>query len=449
MNDYISNRVVHHHPGSYISHEGADPVVIRAVRGHGILDSRGYPTVQVDLVLSDDTVMTGAAPAGASTGAHEARELRDGGAGRLGHGVDAAVRIITSDIDHLLRGRAWTGLGEVDRALAELDGTGQWARLGSNSAVATSIAAARSFAHVADQPLHRWIATVSGATELLPVPHLNVINGGAHAANGLEFQEFMIAPIGASDEAAAIRIGAEIYHELKTIVHQHHGVTGVGDEGGFAPPISSPEEALDLIVAAIQACGHRAALDDVAIALDPAANGFGSADGSYRIAGEVLDRAALVDRYASLLDAYPIRSIEDAFHEDDHAGWSLMAERVGGRVQLVGDDLYVTDPSRIEEGAAHGWSDAVLIKPNQIGTVSQTLDAIATARSHDMACMVSHRSGETTDAFIADLAVGAGVGQIKAGAPARGERVAKYNRLTEIASDNAHMRYGLEHDAPR
>jgi enolase len=444
MNDYISNRTIHiHDVGTYVTHGGAHPVQIVSALGRSILDSRGFPTVQVDLELADGSVVSGSAPAGASTGAHEAVELRDGGAAFGGKGVRQAAQMVTTEIGDLLTSRPWAGISEIDRALADLDGTSNWSRLGANAVVATSIAASRALAREAGLPLHRWIALLSGTNETLPVPHFNVLNGGAHAANDLDFQEFMIAPVGATSEEEAVQTGAEVYHALKTLVQTRYGTAGLGDEGGFAPAISNPEEALDLIVQAITDAGHRAALDDVAIALDPAANGFGDGDGRYRVAGQDLDRGSLADRYGALLEAYPIRSIEDAFHEDDHDGWALMASRFGGRVQLVGDDLYVTDPRRIAEGAEQGWSDAVLIKPNQIGSVSQTLDAIATARSHGMACMVSHRSGETTDTFIADLVVGTGVGQIKSGAPARGERVCKYNRLTDIEADQPGLSYGL------
>lgn len=407
-----------------------------------ILDSRGFPTVEVRMTLDDGAVLVASAPAGASTGEHEAVELRDGGAAFSGRGVTRAVQGVERDIGPLLTGTSWESLATLDAAVRDLDGTGNDSRLGANAVVAVSIAAARAFAHVDGVPLHRWIATTTGATELLPVPHFNVLNGGAHAANELEFQEFMIAPVGARAEEEAVRIGAEVYHALADLVRRRYGAAGLGDEGGFAPPIADPTEALDLLVEAIGAAGHRPALDGVAIALDPAANGFGGRDGIYRFGGRELDRDAMTRYYADLLDAYPIRSLEDGFAEDDLEGWTVQYDALAGRVQLVGDDLYVTDAERIRSGAGR-YSNAALIKPNQIGTVTQTFEAIGAARDNGMACMVSHRSGETSDDFIADLVVGTGVGQIKSGAPARGERVAKYNRLMRIDVEQPGLRFGL------
>ena len=419
------------------------PVTFAALTGRAILDSRGYPTVEVRARLEDGTPLRAAAPAGASTGEHEAVELRDGGPAYSGRGVDRAVAGVDGEIAELLTGRPWEDLGQLDRALGELDGTEGYSRLGANAVVAVSILAARAFAHVSGLDLHRWVARSAGAEERLPVPHFNVLNGGAHAANALDFQEFMVAPVGASSEADAVRTGAEVYHALAGLVRTRFGSAGLGDEGGFAPPIDDPRTALDLLVEAIEAAGRTPGVEDVAIALDPAANGFHLGGGRYRVGGVEHDRDAMVGYYLDLLETYPIRSLEDGFAEDDHEGWAAMARAAAGRVQLVGDDLYVTDPARIRDGAERGYSDAVLIKPNQIGTVSQTLEAIGTARELGMACMVSHRSGETGDAFIADLVVGTGVGQIKSGAPARGERVAKYNRLTEIETDLPGLPYGL------
>ena len=277
----------------------------------------------------------------------------------------------------------------------------------------------------------------------MPVPHFNVLNGGAHAANALDFQEFMIAPVAATSMADAVRVGTDVYHALTALVRDRFGSLGLGDEGGFAPLIAAPEEALDLLVAAIRAAGYEPGVDQVAIALDPAANEFFQGAGSYRMLDDSLDRDGLVDYYRQLVDAYPIRSIEDGFAEDDHEGFRRMQAALGDRIQIVGDDLYVTDPQRIREGGEQRLTNAALIKPNQIGTVSQTLSAIATASSIGMASMVSHRSGETTDTFIADLVVGTGTGQIKSGAPARGEHVAKYNRLTEIAEQHPELPYEL------
>jgi enolase len=425
------------------SSEGARVVVSAAVASQ-ILDSRGNPTVQVKLQLADGTEVEASAPSGASTGEHEAVELRDGGRSFSGRSVRKAVAFVNTEIGELLRGNAWTDIRQVDDALRSLDGTDNYHRLGANSVVATSIAMSRAFAQTSGQSLHGWIASVTGSTELLPVPHFNVLNGGAHASNDLEFQEFMIAPIGAANEEHAVQTGAEIYHALAARIRTAYGSTGLGDEGGFAPAISKPQQALDLLVQAIGDAGYVAGVSDVAIAMDPAANGFYQGDGKYLIDGTVLTREALADLYVALVQEYPIRSIEDGFAEDDHDGWKLLFERMGGRLQLVGDDLYVTDADRIRDGARNGYSNAALIKPNQIGTVSQTFDAIDAARASGMRCMVSHRSGETGDTFIADLAVGTGVGQIKSGAPARGERVAKYNRLMAIETDAPTLGYGLD-----
>jgi enolase len=419
------------------------PISFTGLRGRPILDSRGYPTVEVRATLEDGTRLVAAAPAGASTGEHEAVELRDHGRAYSGRGVQAAVGHINTEILELLTSRNWDSIRDIDAALAALDGTPGYSRLGANAVVAVSIAAARAFAHVAGLELQQWIAVQTGSIERLPVPHFNVLNGGAHAANDLDFQEFMIAPVGAASEEHAVQMGAEVYHALAELIHHRYGSTGLGDEGGFAPQLADPRAALDILVEAISAAGYTPGVDQVAIALDPAANGFYLGEGRYRVNGIELGRDEMVGYYLDLLGHYPIRSLEDGFAEDDHEGWVAMAQAAIDRVQLVGDDLYVTDPDRIRDGAVNGYSNAVLIKPNQIGTVSQTFAAITAARGLDMACMVSHRSGETADTFISDLVVGTGVGQIKSGAPARGERVAKYNRLTEIELDHPDIPYGL------
>ncbi|MEQ6898544.1 phosphopyruvate hydratase [Microbacterium sp. KR10-403] len=424
-------------------------VTISAVAARQTLDSRGYPTVAVRLTLDDGATVDASAPAGASTGEFEAVELRDGDDAYSGRGVRQAVASVTGELAEALTSHPWATLHELDAAMIDVDGTDNLARLGANAVVAVSIAATRAFAHVADTSVHAWLARLTGSSERLPVPHFNVLNGGAHAANPLDFQEFMVAPVGAASEEEAVQTGAEVYHALAARVKQRFGTAGLGDEGGFAPDVANPHEALDLLVAAIEDTGLTAAVDEVAIAIDPAANGFYQGDGRYRVDGRVLDRGQLVDYYERLLDTYPLRSIEDGFAEDDHEGWRLMFDATGRRTQLVGDDLYVTDARRIEEGALSHWSNAVLIKPNQIGTVTGTLDAITVAREHDMRCMVSHRSGETTDDFIADLVVGTGVGQIKSGAPARGERVAKYNRLMEIEAESGGIPYGLAEGSAR
>ncbi|QIZ99840.1 phosphopyruvate hydratase [Leifsonia sp. PS1209] len=431
------------HQGHYVSHPDVHPIHIERVDARQILDSRGYPTVAVTMHLGDGAVVTASAPAGASTGAFEAAELRDDGPSYSGRSVHRAVSSVTEEISPLLSRSRWSNIREVDDAIGALDGTENLARLGANAVVAVSIATARAFAHAAEVPLHVWIARVTDSTERMPVPHFNVLNGGAHAANPLEFQEFMIAPVGAAHEEAAVEAGAEIYHALAARVKAKFHTAGLGDEGGFAPDIASPEEAMTLLVAAIQDAGYTPGLDDVAIAIDPAANGFYERDGQYKIAGNLLSRDQLVDYYLRLLDEFPLRSIEDGFAEDDHQSWKLLFDAVGDRTQLVGDDLYVTDMRRIADGAKNRYSNAALIKPNQIGTVTGTLDAIETAKHLGMQAMVSHRSGETLDTFIADLVVGTGVGQIKSGAPARGERVAKYNRLTEIEAMAPRIPYGL------
>ncbi|MEO7124299.1 MAG: phosphopyruvate hydratase [Lacisediminihabitans sp.] len=430
------------HGGDAASQTGG-PITFTQVAAQQILDSRGYPTVSVSLRLDDGSTQESSAPSGASTGKHEAVELRDGGASFSGKSVHKAVSSVTGEIAELLIAHSWGSIREVDDALRELDGTAGYSRLGANAVVAISIAASRAFAHASGRSLHAWIAAATGAAEQMPVPHFNVLNGGAHAANELDFQEFMIAPVGADSEVDAVQTGAEIYHALAKRITTRYGTAGLGDEGGFAPPINNPREALDLLVEAISDAGYTPGFDSVAIAIDPAANGFYVGDGVYRVAGVELSREMMADYYVKLLDDYPVRSIEDGFDETDHAGWKALFDRVGDRIQLVGDDLYVTDAERIRDGARNGYSNAALIKPNQIGTVSQTFDAIAAARSEGMRCMISHRSGETLDTFIADLVVGTGVGQIKSGAPARGERVAKYNRLMAIEAEVPGIRFGL------
>ncbi|MFZ4896525.1 phosphopyruvate hydratase [Plantibacter sp. Mn2098] len=421
-------------------------VHIQAVTAEQILDSRGFPTVEVGLTLDDGTTHAASAPAGASTGAFEAVELRDGGTAHSGRGVLHAVAGIIDEIQPALIDQSWSSLSDVDHAMRALDGTPNLARLGANAVVAVSIATARAFAAQSEQPLHRWIASLTGSAELMPVPHFNVLNGGAHASNDLDFQEFMIAPVGASSEAEAVQTGAEIYHALAARIRAEYGTTGLGDEGGFAPALSNPEAALDLLMAAITDAGYTPGLQDVAIAIDPAANGFYDGAGQYRLNGQTITREQLATYYTTLLANYPLRSIEDGFAEDDHEGWKLLFTQAGDHTQLVGDDLFVTDAARITDGAIQGYANAALIKPNQIGTVTDTLAAIAAARQNRMAGMVSHRSGETGDTFIADLVVGTGVGQIKSGAPARGERVAKYNRLTHIEATTSGLAYGLGTD---
>lgn len=415
---------------------------LTAVRALQILDSRGYPTLRVQLEDAAGAVFDASAPSGASTGAHEAVELRDGGTPFHGRGVTGAIASVTGEISALLTSRPWASQRELDEALCALDGTGNKFRLGANALVAVSMAAARAFAAGTGQSLHTWISHSLGRAERLPVPHFNVLNGGQHAANALAFQEFMIAPVGAATYPQALEWGADIYHALAATLRRRSLATGLGDEGGYAPEISSPEEALDLIMSAIDAAGHRPGTSEVAIALDPAANSFFQ-DGAYRLNGRHYTPSQMVSYYGKLLDNYPIRSLEDPLAEDDAESWPELVSTLGGRAQIVGDDLFVTQAARVSAGIRSGSATAVLVKPNQVGSVTETLGTLSVAAAGGFTAMVSHRSGETLDTFVADLTVGSGCGQLKAGAPARGERVAKYNRLLEIADANPTLPYGL------
>jgi enolase len=380
-------------------------------------------------------------PSGASTGTREAVELRDGDPSRYGgSGVQQALTNVNGPIAERLKGATFQTQQELDEALIELDGTPTKSRLGANAIVGVSMAGARAFAAAAGTPLWRSL-TPTGVTPRIPLPHFNVVNGGAHAANALDFQEFMIAPSGASDVSEAVRTAAEVYARLRTLLSQRGFAVGLGDEGGFAPDLRHPEEVLDLLVEAITASGHRPGADGVTIALDPAASEFFH-DGSYRVAGRSLSSDDMIGWYERLVDQYPISSIEDGLAEDDGPGWVRLTERLGARVQLVGDDNFVTNPAIIREAIASGVANAALIKVNQVGTVSETLDALDVCRQAGYGAMISHRSGETPDSFIADLAVGSGCGQIKSGAPARGERVAKYNRLMQISADEPTLAFG-------
>jgi enolase len=425
--------------------DGEEPFmfIVDVVAAMEVLDSRGRPTVAARVVLGAGEVGRTQVPSGASTGEHKAVERRDGDPSRYGGaGVLDVCQAIESEIAKTIRGRRFDSLASLDGALIELDGTPDKRRLGANALLAVSQAAAYALAAGAGQPLHAYLSRLIGVQPSLPVPHFNLINGGAHAANALRLQEFMVAPTGAPSMAEAVRCGAEVYAALRKLVVERYGTAGVGDEGGFAPDLSTPEEALDLLVDAIGVAGYRAGAE-VELALDPAANGF-YGQGDYDLGGAAVGAQGLIRRYQQLIDAYPIRSIEDGLAEQDRAGWQALTRAVGGMVQVVGDDLLVTDPERIHQAARERLATAALIKPNQAGTVTETLEALAAARAAGWGAMLSHRSGETTDTFCADLAVAAGVGQIKAGAPARGERVAKYNRLLEIAATSGHrLRYGL------
>ncbi len=413
-------------------HKAACNTAIVTVDAIEILDSRGWPTISACVRLADGSVGRASVPAGASTGQHEAAERRDGNPCRFsGRGVRAAVAAITGEIDGALRGMDAAEQGEIDRALTVADGTADKGRLGANAILAVSLAAVRAAAESRRIPLYSQIG--GGGGRLLPVPMMNVINGGKHADNGLPFQEFMIVPHGAGSFAEALRWGAEVYHALAATLRKRGHRTAVGDEGGFAPDLGSVHEACDLIVEAIGTAGYKPG-PQVAIALDPAASSF-RRDDRYHLTNDGRDRhdsAEMIRFYAGWLDRYPIVSVEDGLGEDDLDGAAAMTRALGGRVQLVGDDMFVTDPARIREGIAMRRANAVLIKPNQIGTLSETLDAIRLAQAAGWSTVISHRSGETEDTFIADLAVATDAGQIKAGAPCRGERLAKYNRLLAI-----------------
>lgn len=407
-----------------------------------ILDSRGRPTLSVSATLADGRRVRSGVPSGASTGSREAVELRDHDDQRYaGFGVQRAVANVNGPIAELLTSRPFTALEQVDLALQTQDGTPDMSRLGANAIVGVSMAAARAFALQSGQPLWQWL-TPAGVHPRLPVPHFNVVNGGAHAVNDLDFQEFMIAPIGAPSMPEAVRAGADVYRRLRSALADRNLATGLGDEGGFAPEISCPEDVLAFLTQAIDGAGYIAGRDGVAIALDPAANGF-CRDGRYLVDGQSLSSDDLIDRYVSIVENYPVWSIEDGMDEHDTVGWRKLTEKLGSRVQLVGDDNFVTNPDLIAYAVRAGIGNAALIKVNQIGTVSQTLEALDLCHQSGYGAMVSHRSGETSDSFIADLAVASGCGQIKSGAPARGERVAKYNRLLEITAAAPDLPFGL------
>jgi enolase len=408
-----------------------------------ILDSRGRPTLAATLRLGDGTTARAGVPSGASTGSREAVERRDGDKERYeGKGVLGAVAAVNAELADLLRGRSWSALAEVDQAMIALDGTADKSRLGANAIIGVSMALARALAVSADVPLWRWLAP-DGVSPCLPVPHFNVLNGGVHAPNQLDFQEFMIAPLGAPTMAEAVRAGAEVYAALRRQLADRKLSTGLGDEGGFAPEITEPEEVLRILVQSITDAGYQAGQDGVSIAMDLAASEFRRPDGSYRIAGAMVSSGELIERLARIVAQFPVHLIEDGLGEDDDAGWIALTSRLGAEVELVGDDNFCTNPAIISDAIERGIANASLIKLNQIGTVTETLEAMAVCRRAGYRQLVSHRSGETEDSFIADLAVGSGCGQLKSGAPARGERVAKYNRLMEIAAAEPGLRYGI------
>jgi enolase len=404
---------------------------IEAVGAREILDSRGNPTVEVEVALDDDTIGRAAVPSGASTGQFEAVELRDGGDRYGGKGVQKAVTAVLDDIAPALVGFEATEQRLIDQELLDLDGTPDKSRFGANAVLGVSLAIARAAAESVGLPLFRY---VGGPTaHVLPVPMMNILNGGAHADSNVDVQEFMIAPIGAPTFGDALRWGAETYHALKSVLKGKGLSTGLGDEGGFAPDLPANREALDLIVEGIEKAGFAVGRE-VALALDVAATEFHNADG-YAFEGKTRSADDMIAYYEDLVSAYPIVSIEDPLDEEDWAGWARITAVLGGRIQLVGDDLFVTNPERLGRGIREHCANALLVKVNQIGTLSETLDAVALAHRSGYRCMMSHRSGETEDTTIADLAVATDCGQIKTGAPARSDRVAKYNQLLRIEEE--------------
>ncbi|MGE0783057.1 phosphopyruvate hydratase [Mycolicibacterium sp.] len=406
--------------------------IIEQVGAREILDSRGNPTVEVEVGLLDGTVARAAVPSGASTGEHEAVELRDGGPRYLGKGVEKAVEAVLDEIAPAVIGLGADEQRLVDQALVDLDGTPDKSRLGANAILGVSLAVAKAAAQSAELPLFRYVGGPNA--HILPVPMMNIINGGAHADTGVDVQEFMIAPIGAPSFKEALRWGAEVYHSLKSVLKKQGLATGLGDEGGFAPDLPGTAAALDLISSAIEAAGLKVG-SDVALALDVAATEFYTEGTGYAFEKETRTAEQMAQFYEQLIGAYPLVSIEDPLSEDDWDGWVTLTTAIGDRIQLVGDDLFVTNPERLEDGIQKGAANALLVKVNQIGTLTETLDAVALAHNSGYRTMMSHRSGETEDTTIADLAVAVGSGQIKTGAPARSERVAKYNQLLRIEEE--------------
>jgi enolase len=402
---------------------------IAAVHARQILDSRGNPTLEVDVRLESGAFGRAAVPSGASTGVHEAVELRDGDRTYAGKGVTRAVANVNGEIAEAVRGLAAEEQGPLDGRLIELDGTPNKGRLGANAILGVSLAVARAAAAARGVSLFRSLGGDAATT--LPVPMMNVINGGAHAQNSIDLQEFMVVPAGAASFSEALRIGAETFHSLKNVLHERGLATAVGDEGGFAPDLGSTEEAIEAILEAAERVGHR---ENVAIALDPASTEFFS-DGAYRFEGKALDASGMSEFYGSLAAKFPIVSIEDGLAEDDWGGWAQLTRALGERIQLVGDDLFVTNPRRLQRGIDERVANAILVKVNQIGTLTETLAAIELARSNGYGAVISHRSGETEDTTIADLAVATNAGQIKTGAPSRTDRVAKYNQLLRIEEE--------------
>jgi enolase len=402
---------------------------IASVAGRQVLDSRGNPTVEVDVTLDSGAFGRAIVPSGASTGVHEAVELRDGGEAWGGKGVGKAVANVNGELASLAVGRDAADQEGLDREMAALDGTPNKGRLGANAILGVSLAAAKAAAAEVGEPLWRYLGGAEAAT--LPVPMMNVINGGVHAANSIDLQEFMVVPVGAESFSEGLRLGAEVYHALKKVLADRGLATGVGDEGGFAPDLESSEAAIEAILEAADRAGHR---ERVAIAIDPAASEVFS-EGVYRFEGREKTSAEMPAFFAGLLERYPIVSIEDGLAEDDWDAWEALTAELGDRVQLVGDDIFVTNPQFLQKGIDRGVANSILVKVNQIGTLTETIEAVRLAQSAGYSAVISHRSGETEDATIADLAVALGVGQIKTGAPARSDRVAKYNQLLRIEGE--------------
>jgi enolase len=411
--------------------------IVRII-GRQILDSRGNPTVEAEVYLESGASGRATSPSGASTGSHEAVELRDGGTAWGGKGVQNAVNFVNTEINKKLSGADSTNQREIDQAMIDLDGTDNKGRLGANAILAVSLAAAKASAAELEIPLFSYIGGANA--HVLPVPMMNVVNGGVHAKNSIDFQEFMVMPIGASSFSEALQWGTETYHALKNVLVKRNLATSVGDEGGFAPDLPDNETAVKVLMEAIESTG-RTPGSDISIALDPAASEV-YRDGAYHLDGEgrVLSSLEMVDYWADLCDRYPIVSIEDGLHEEDWDGWKALTEKLGKRIQLVGDDLFVTNKVLLQKGIERGVANSILIKLNQIGTLSETLETVELARKNSYSAVISHRSGETEDTTIADLAVATNAGQIKTGAPARSDRVAKYNqllRLEELLGDQA------------
>ena len=404
---------------------------IEKVTAREILDSRGNPTVEVEIGLSDGTLARAGVPSGASTGAFEAHELRDGEKRYGGKGVLKAVKAIESEIAHKVKGLESTEQRKIDQIMIDLDGTPTKSKLGANAILGVSLAVARASAASANESLFRYLGGKDA--NLLPVPMMNILNGGAHADTDVEIQEFMIAPIGFKTFSDALQAGVEVYHALKTVLKSKKLATGLGDEGGFAPQLPNNRAALDLILEAIAKAGFKSG-EEIALALDVAATEFYK-DGKYSFEGEARTSEWMADYYSKLVSDYPLVSIEDGMNEEDWAGWKHLTDVVGSKVQLVGDDLFVTNPTRLQRGISESTANALLVKVNQIGSLTETLDAVKLAQENKFATMMSHRSGETEDTTIADLAVATKGGQIKTGAPARGERVAKYNQLLRIEKE--------------